>query len=272
MVASSNSLMALAILPGLLIIIYIMRKDKVEKEPVPLIIKLLILGAVACVPAAFLESAITNFLPYFSEGSLAYAITFAFCCAAMIEELCKLALLALGSWTNRAFNYRFDGVVYGVSIAVGFAVLENVMYVMQGGLATALMRAFLSVPLHAFCGVFMGALYAMAKKASVQHTGNSGLYLAGAYVIPVVIHGIYDTFCFWYSPLATPCLLGFVVGLYIVGIMTIRSLSKSDAVQGFYDFSLSDNGQNGPGGPYGPGGSNGQNGPGGPGGSNGGPM
>lgn len=63
-----------------------------------------------------------------------------FLVAGLCEELCKFLLLRLGSWKNRNFDYRFDGIVYGVAVAVGFALLENVMYVAQGGLETALMR------------------------------------------------------------------------------------------------------------------------------------
>ena len=166
------SLVSLAMLPGILIILYIFRKDRVEREPVNLIVKMVVLGALSCVPAAFLEGWIENYLPQYPEGSLGYAMTISFLSAGLIEELCKFAFLRIGIWKNREFDYRFDGVVYGVSVAAGFAMLENIMYVLDGGISVAVTRAFLSVPLHAFCGAFMGAFFGMAKKHYVA--GNRG--------------------------------------------------------------------------------------------------
>ena len=160
--------MNLALLPGVIIIIYIFRKDKVEHEPIGLILKLLALGALSCIPAVILENLVTAFGPGYSEGTVEYAFFEAFCVAALCEELCKYGLLRLGSWKSRHFDFRFDAIVYGVSVAVGFALLENVLYVMEGGLQVALVRAVLSVPLHAFCGVFMGIFYGAAKKYSIM--------------------------------------------------------------------------------------------------------
>lgn len=152
----SDGLMTLALLPGILIIIFIFRKDKIEREPVSLIVKLALFGALSCIPAIFLELFIGELGPVYTEGTLAYALYEAFVIAALCEEICKYVFLRLGSWRHKAFDYRFDGIVYGVSVAVGFALLENILYVMEGGFYTAVMRAVLAVPLHAFCGVFMG--------------------------------------------------------------------------------------------------------------------
>ena len=102
------SLVSLAMLPGILIILYIFRKDKVEREPVNLMVKMVVLGALSCVPAAFLEGWIENYLPQYPEGSLGYAMTISFLSAGLIEELCKFAFLRIGIWKNREFDYRFD--------------------------------------------------------------------------------------------------------------------------------------------------------------------
>lgn len=231
----SRELMALAIVPGLLIIIYVYSADKVEKEPINLIMKLLLLGAVSCFVAGYAEAAVNTQLPQYPKGSLEYALINAFALAAFWEEILKFLALRIGSWKNPAFNYRFDGVVYGTSAAVGFAVLENIMYVAQFGFQTALVRAFTAVPLHAFCGVFMGIFYAGAKKAAILGQGGKKLgFQILALLVPMLIHGTYDTLAFLGTQTSEIALLAFVVVLYIVAIRTIKALSKADRLAGFY--------------------------------------
>ena len=231
----SSDLTALAIIPGLLIIGYVYGKDKVEKEPLGLIIRLLILGIISCIAAGILESVSSQFLPKHPEGSLAYALQTSFALAAFWEEIVKYLALRIGSWRHPSFNYRFDGIVYGVSAAVGFAVYENVMYVAMYGFQTAVVRAFTAVPLHAFCGVFMGVFYAHSKQQSIL--GNRGGYIMNtilALVVPMLIHGIYDTFAFLRTSTATTMLMVFVVILYITAIKTIKVNAAADYRAGFY--------------------------------------
>ena len=186
----SRELLTLAIVPGLLIIIYVYTKDKVEKEPLSLIFKIIFFGIISCIVAGYVESLAANFLPSYPKGSLGYALVNAFALAAFWEEIVKYLALKIGSWNNKAFNYRFDGIVFGVSSAVGFAVYENIMYVAQYGFQTAIVRAVTAVPLHAFCGVFMGVFYALAKKNSILGKGSrSILCRILALIVPMIIHG-----------------------------------------------------------------------------------
>lgn len=229
-----RNLMALAIIPGLLIIIYVYRKDKVEKEPIGLIFRIIILGVISCLAAGFLEQLESQFLPEYTPGTVEYALVTSFCMAAFVEEIVKYLAMRIGSWKYQGFNYRFDGIVYGVSSAVGFAVYENIMYVATYGLQTAIVRAFTAIPLHAFCGVFMGVFYSYSKKASILgQKGASAGYTLLALLVPMLIHGTYDTFAFLGERGTIPLLI-FVVILYIAAITTIRKLSAADYRSGFY--------------------------------------
>lgn len=231
----SNHLTALAVIPGLLIIIYVYTKDRVEKEPPGLIIKLLFFGVLSCISAGYAEMIMSAFLPQYPAGTAGYALINAFALAAFWEELLKFTAMKLASWKHPSFNYRFDGVVYGVSAAVGFAVYENIMYVAQYGVQTAIARAFTAVPLHAFCGVFMGVFYAYAKKAAILGNNRGKMFFnILALVVPMLIHGIYDTFAFMRTPGFTNALLVFVVFLYIISLSTINNLSNADYKAGFY--------------------------------------
>lgn len=230
-----NKLLAVAVIPGLLIILYVYTKDKVEKEPVGLIIKLVIFGMLSCFVAGFAESLLGEVYPQYPPGTLEYALITSFGLAAFCEEIVKYLALKLGSWRHPSFNYRFDGVVYGTSAAVGFAVLENIGYVAMYGMATALTRAVLAVPLHAFCGVFMGVFYSYAKKATILgDRKTAALHKFFALFVPMMIHGIYDTLAFLGTETATYILLIFVACLYIVAIRTIKKLSAADRNAGFY--------------------------------------
>ena len=231
----STDLTALAIIPGLVLIGYVYGKDKVEREPLGLIIKVIILGAISCVAAGYIEAAAETLLPKHPEGSLAYAVQTSFCLAAFWEEIVKFIALRVGSWKHPSFNYRFDGIVYGVSSAVGFAVYENIMYVAMYGFSTAIVRAFTAVPLHAFCGVFMGVFYAHAKQQSILGNRAGSIFnTILALVVPMIIHGIYDTFAFLKSTEATMALMTVVVLLYIAAIRTIKANAAADYRAGFY--------------------------------------
>ena len=229
-----DTLVCLALLPGILIIIYIIRKDKVEKEPRGLVLKLVLFGALSCLPAIFFETFMEGGMPI-NANSFQTAVYDAFLVAALCEEICKFGLMFLGSWWSKAFNYRFDGIVYGVCVAVGFAMLENVEYVLAYGFETAIVRAFLAVPLHAFCGVFMGVFYSYMKKASIdgRPAGVIG-FLILTLGVPMLIHGVYDTMAMWGIAEAQIGLLVFVVILYIVGIAVIRKMSREDFHAGLY--------------------------------------
>ena len=229
-----RNLMALAIIPGLLIIIYVYKKDKVEKEPVGLIWRIIIFGVISCIAAGYIERFESQFLPQYPKGSVEYALTTAFAMAALVEETVKFIAMKVGSWKYPGFNYRFDGIVYGVSSAVGFAIYENLLYVATYGFQTAVVRAFTAIPLHAFCGVFMGVFYSYSKKASIL--GNKSAYIGYnllALLVPMLIHGTYDTFAFLGND-GTIQLLVFVIILYVAAIETIKRMSAADYRSGFY--------------------------------------
>ena len=146
---------------------------------------------------------------------------------ALVEESCKYFFVKRITWNSREFNCDFDGVVYAVFASLGFAMLENIMYVFQYGFITGIMRAVLSVPGHMMFAVFFGIQYAKAKRASVgRGSGNPKtlmrLGLAGA----VITHGLYDFFAFmdWMILFYI-----FIVIMYVVIFTRLKRLSASDA-------------------------------------------
>ena len=89
---------------------------------------------------------------------------------------------------NRAFDEPMDGIVYGVVASLGFATLENILFVFNGGMSVAVSRAFTAVPLHAFVGAIMGYYVGQAWR----HPEERRRYILQGYGIAVLLHMLYD--------------------------------------------------------------------------------
>ena len=153
---SLNIILAAALLPCAVLLYYIYKKDKIEKEPTGLLIKLFIFGCISTIPAVILEMVGTNVLAAIGldPNSVLFILIENFLVVGFAEEFSKRFMLKLGSWKDPNFNYIFDGVVYAVFVSVGFAALENVGYIMSFGLEVAPIRGLAAIPLHAICGMF----------------------------------------------------------------------------------------------------------------------
>ena len=219
------------LVPCVVLLWYINKKDSIEKEPTGLLVKLIFLGCLSTIPAMVLELVGTNILTSIGMDETSYLYIFIenFFIVALAEEGCKKLMLRLGSWKNPAFNYVFDGVVYGVCVALGFAGLENVLYISGFGMEVAVVRGLAAVPLHAICGVFMGHFYGLEKKYTVSGmTGLAKNVKTLSIVIPVLIHGFYDFAASIGSDTFAYIWLGFVVLMDIVAIKAIRQYSGMD--------------------------------------------
>ena len=220
-------LLAAAVLPAAYLLSRVYRMDTIEKEPFSLLRKLLLWGAISGVPAALVESLLTGVVQnLLQEGTLLYNFVFGFIVAALVEESFKFFFLYKFTFKNPAFNYRFDGVVYAVFVSMGFAILENVLYVFQGGLGVALSRALLALPLHAACGVYMGIAYGQQKVNSLYKSASFGSVARACLPVPILIHGFYDS-CAFSAENYPIFLLVFVVFVILVFILTLRQLKKA---------------------------------------------
>ena len=165
----SPFLVLAALLPAALLLLRVYRLDRIEKEPASVLWALLGCGAAAALLAYLLETLLTALLDrWLVRGSMAYLAAENFLVVACTEELCKRLPVRHIFWRHRAFDYRFDAVVYCVFSALGFAALENVLYVADSGFRTAVMRALLSVPGHFFFAVYMGVYLGEAKSAETR--------------------------------------------------------------------------------------------------------
>ena len=185
-------LLIAALLPAIVLVIYVYRKDTVEKESPALLLRLFLFGVISGPIAALLEeAAFTFFESVIPVGPFLLVMEY-FIGVALVEEGCKY-FFTNRTWNNKEFNYVFDGIVYAVVVALGFATLENILYVFNGGFEVAITRAIFAVPGHAADGAIMGCFYGIAKKYAVfGDAGKSSFYRVLALLVPVVEHGFYD--------------------------------------------------------------------------------
>lgn len=185
------NLLNLALAPTLIILFYIYIRDKYEKEPIRLLILGIVYGIIISFPIVFTENFIMRLASNFKiqQDTTFYKIFISFFVASLVEEMYKYLFIYFFIWKNKNFNEEFDGIVYSVFLSLGFAGVENILYVLNprlGGVYTAIGRAIFSVPAHAFFGVFMGYFFSQAKFKNIRFSKIK------AYIIPFFIHGLYD--------------------------------------------------------------------------------
>ena len=185
-------LLFLAIAPVIIIILYIYFKDKFEKEPISFLFKNFLLGATASILiTALLGGFASKIIPLTDETSILQQFLKAFIVVAFVEEFSKYIIVRFYSQRSKEYNEPFDGIVYAVMVSMGFAALENVLYVFQYGVSTGITRAFTAVPAHATFAILMGYFMGKAKFSKNKKMLNlAGLLLA------TLFHGAYDFFLF----------------------------------------------------------------------------
>ena len=221
-------LITLAVLPGIAIIIYIYNLDKREKEPIGLLMKLTGLGALTVISAMLLEMLGEKIMPiFFTPDTMLYTAIDCFCVVAMSEEAGKYFVLKKFAWKDKNFDYMFDGIVYGVCVGLGFAIVENICYVLENGVSNAIMRAVTAVPGHATFGIYMGLYMAYAKHYQAKGEEAKAKYnMTKSFVVPVILHGFYD-FCLFVS--STMWVLIFYVFIAILYFKTFKMIKKLSA-------------------------------------------
>jgi RsiW-degrading membrane proteinase PrsW (M82 family) len=175
-----------AIVPALLLLWWFYKRD-VNPEPRDVLLKTFARGmliiipviVVAVLPMIVIQTSISN---PFVTGLLT-----AFTCAALPEEFFKYRVLTRYSARHPAFDEPMDGVVYGAAASLGFAALENVIFVLGEGWEVAIARAVTAVPLHASLGAIMGYYVGQAR-----FTPGWSLPASRGYWVAVLLHGLYD--------------------------------------------------------------------------------
>ncbi|MBQ6488377.1 MAG: PrsW family intramembrane metalloprotease [Solobacterium sp.] len=219
-----------AFFPAVFLMRFIYKHDIYEKEPMNLLVKLIFGGLLAAGASILLEQLLLDgFLPTVPISSETMYFIATATIVALVEEGTKLFFLKRFTWRSPDFNYRYDGVVYAVFVSLGFAAIENLLYIFQYGLSVAWVRGVLAVPAHMAFAVYMGAFYGRAKICDVQgdHQGMVTNRVL-SYLVPVAFHAFYDATAMVNTSTATMLFVGFVVIMYVIVYTRIKNESRRD--------------------------------------------
>ena len=203
-----------ALLPIAILVYYIYHKDEKSPEPTGQLVKAFLFGILS-VPVSFCLSipfGIIGLYPI-EVTSILGSISTAFFGAAIPEEIAKFIMLWLLLRKNPYFDEKMDGIVYAVCVSLGFAALENIMYLFsneEAYLSVGIARAIFAVPGHFCFGILMGYYYSLAKFYPKTPTKNKALIL----VAPIIVHGLYDSILFIIN--VTPAISGILLIVFLV--------------------------------------------------------
>ena len=227
-------LLFIAILPIIIIGIYMYNKDK-NKEPKGLLIKLFFSGIGSVILVIIISFILQTIFPFFKVEikniNLIQLIIYVFIGISLIEELSKWLFVYKISYNNKEFDEFYDIILYSTFVALGFACLENIIYVFNNGFFNGIFRAITAVPGHVFFGIFMGYYLGLAKLNHLNNRDNqSKRNLILSLIIPILLHGIYDYCLYAFSILEQWIFiiiwLGLIIFMYIYSIKYIINVSN----------------------------------------------
>ena len=225
----SGLLVFLACVPSVILLIFIYKIDSFNKEPIGLLIGLFFMGMLSVIPTLILELTLMN-LNFF--GGLLGLVIEAFIVIALVEEYFKRLAVKITAYKSPEYDERLDGIVYCVVASLGFATVENIMYVVQFSATNPyiwLTRAILSVPAHMLFGITMGYYLSMSKFCSNPKLSKK--YFRLALWVPVLFHGLYDVVALSGFVFSIVGLIAIMVFLWIYNIKRLSIYRKESKIQ-----------------------------------------
>jgi protease PrsW len=210
-------LLALALAPGVAIAVYLYLKDKHEREPLSLLLISFFYGVLSTFVTLFISWPL-EFLLTINPQNVIHQFGNAFFKVALVEEFSKFIFIRFILYYNKNFNEPFDGIVYAGMVGMGFATLENVLYVYNYGVATGILRMFTAVPAHATFAILMGYYLGIAKFTHRHQLFNSIMAL----LIATTFHGAYDYF--WFVSYIPGIWVGAIISLIVALILSRKAI------------------------------------------------
>jgi len=207
--------------PVLLLLFFIYIRDKYEREPLGLILKVVLLGAITPLPIIFIEKILVYIGQTLSLSGFVEVFWHSFVVAGITEEVFKFLVIFLIVWKNSNFNEKFDGIVYASFASLGFALVENFLYVMQNGAGVGFLRAFTAVPAHAIFGITMGYFLGLAKFDNQKQ----GYFIMLALFLPILLHGFYDFILMSQNTILMILFIPYLIGMVYFALRLMKDHS-----------------------------------------------
>ena len=227
-------ILTLCIIPSLILLWYVYIKDKIEKEPLYLLILLFLGGVIGCISSITISALFKKWLSFldlsYSSMNIFQIIFKLLFTIAIVEEGIKWLVNYVTIWHNKNFNHIYDPIVYATFVALGFATLENIIYgftFRSHGFVPIIMRGIISVPSHAVFGVFMGYYLGISKNAiESSKPKQSRKYCILSVIVPIILHFIYDLLLIKETFITYALFTIYIISLYILSYFKIKKLSS----------------------------------------------
>jgi protease PrsW len=214
-------ILSAGIAPGLALLCFFYLKDQYDSEPIAIVIRTFLFGAILVFPIAFIQYVLST------ENVIQSVWIEAFFSTGLLEEFFKWFILIYTVFQHVAFDEPYDGIVYGAAVSLGFASAENIVYLFGNGLEHALGRALLPVSSHALFGVIMGYYIGKGK-----FTSSKRKWLTLSLLLPFLLHGIYDYILLtqqnWLN-----LMLPFMIFLWWLGLRKVK-MARALSAQHFH--------------------------------------
>ena len=223
-------LIAAAVIPAVFLMLRVWRADRLEPESPRLLLNLTVAGIISALLALLSERVLSFVLDRaVAQNTVLYQALLYFVVVAVSEESAKYFMLRRRTWRSPEFNCQYDGVVYAVFVSLGFALWENISYVLHFGFQTALVRAVTAIPGHACFGVFMGVFYGIAKRLDNEgrHAASKAARCFGL-LVSILLHGAYDFIASMETEQGSWYFVGFVAVLFVLSFILVGKTAKKD--------------------------------------------
>ncbi|ACB61262.1 MULTISPECIES: glutamic-type intramembrane protease PrsW [Exiguobacterium] len=201
------------IAPGIALLTYFYLRHEHESEPVGYILRSFIFGILLVFPLMFVE--------YIIQSEFGGLESIQLVRSAVTEEFAKWFVVFYTVYIHQRFNDYYDGIIYAVACSLGFATLENILYLMVNGTVEHMVfRALLPVSGHALFAVIMGFFMGKAKFSTHPYR-----WLALSIFVPMIVHTIFNLLILENGGISVVPIL-FMIGLWIVGLYQIRSANR----------------------------------------------
>ncbi len=216
----------ISIMPIILMGMYINDKD-LDKEPRKLIARIFIYGILSIVPILVLETLANKYVS--TENFTNYVSLFinAFVSIGLIEEGAKWVIVNKAVYYDKEFNHPYDAIIYCVFASLGFALIENLIYVFATGALLGVLRAVTAIPAHTCNGVIMGYFLGKAKKEEYNSNEKmSKKYMFYSLLLPIITHTLYDFVILMQNKYTLVSFIIFTCFLIIIGFVIVEKVSK----------------------------------------------
>lgn len=211
------ALLAASLAPVLALALWLYHQDRRSPEPSRALLGAFAWGAFSVVPALLIESQLAPLVPLLAPSRAAADALLAFGVAGAVQEGVKLWAVRRALAATAKVDEALDCAVYAGFVALGFAAVENVAYVLRGGWEAAALRALLSVPAHALLGVLMGWFLSLGAAGAAR-----------AFFVPALLHGTFDYIALRGGALAgsDAAMWALAALLWFAAIRALRSLRR----------------------------------------------